>query len=291
MDPSVLNSIKKGGPASANTDKVNRRGSLSHAAAMTQVAINNLGGPVYASMTDNKIKDASLAQAKTLVAIASSEGKSVASAPADRAIAESRTLAAIASGKASEKLNKVETAASGAGLTVEQLQKLQQAAEEEKKRMADAKKFGGGDAKQGMTNILGEISSQGVIAVPAEKAAAKTSNVFLNQTKTLMEINALGKQGKQPVSQTDHKIVDASLVQAQTLIAIQKKGEATPGQGPKDRAINEALTLKAIQSSAPRSRMKKTEAPDTSLDQAKLAELQKLAIEEKAEMGKRGSTK
>lgn len=284
MDKSMMNEIQAGGGIACPTRKVERRGSTSSALTLTQIAINNLGGPVYASMTDHAPQDAAMAQAKTLIAIQKGGEKAVSKAPVDRAIAESLTMNAINSGIRRASLSHVQLKESG--LTEQQKKDLQAAAAAEKERAAAARNFGGGDAKAGMGNILKEIAGQGgVIAVPAEKAALKNNNNSLNQTKTLMEITALNSQ---PVfaSMTDHKPVDTALIQAQTLIAIQKKGEAKPGAGPVDRALNEALTMQAIEKSVARKSFKHVESPDTSLDTAKLQELQKQAIEEKAELAK-----
>lgn len=284
MDPKMLSEIAAGGAISAPSASVEGRGSLSSSMALTQHAIKNLGGPIHASMTDHTPKDTALAQAKTLVAIQKGGEKSVKSAPVDRAIAESHLLTAISSGKPRSSLKSVHS--KDTALTAEQLKQLQLDSIAEKERVAAARTFGGGDAKAGMASILSEIQGQGgVIAVPAEKAAVKSDNTFLNQTKTLMEINTLGGE---PVfaSMQDHKIVDTALVQAQTLSAItnpSKKASLKPSQAPADRAVNEALTMKAITNPTKRDTLKHVEAPDTSLDEAKLKELQKQSLEEKAQ--------
>lgn len=284
MDKSMMNEIQAGGGVACPTHKVERRGSTSSAHTLTQIAINSLGEPVYASMTDHAPQDAAMAQAKTLIAIQKGGEKAVSKAPVDRAIAESLTMNAISSGVRRASLTHVELKESG--LTEQEKKDLQADAIAEKERIAAARTFGGGDTKAGMGNILKEIVGQGgVIAVPTEKAALMNNNNSLNQTKTLMEINALNSQ---PVfaSMTDHKPVDTALVQAQTLIAIQKKGQAKPGAGPADRALNEALTMQSIEKSVARNKLNHVEAPSTSLDTVKLQELQKQAIEEKAEMKK-----
>lgn len=276
MNASILSEINSGGIIAANPDKVDGRGSVTSAQNMTNIAIQGLGGPVFASMTDHTVVDSGLNQAKTLVAIQKGGEKSVSKAPVDRAIAESLTLNAISSGSAKERLSHVETA--GGGLSAEQIALLQADAAAEKERAAAARKFGGGDTKTGMASILGEIQGQGgAIAVPSDKA--KNDNAFLNQTKTLMEINSLG--GPVFASMTDHKPQDSALVQAKTMIAIQKKGEAKPGAGPADRAISEALTMKALTSATATASLKHVDAPDTSLNAVKLADLQQQAQQER----------
>lgn len=280
MNSAMLQEIQAGGAVSTPSAAVEGRGSTSSAMLQTQHAINNLGGPVYASMTDHAPQDSALAQAKTLVAIQKGGEKSVSAAPVDRAIAESLTLSAITSGKTAAGLKKVETNDKGS-LSADQLKQLQIDAQAEKDRKQAARTFGGGDSKKGMANILTEIQGQGgSISVPTEKAVAKDSsgNILLNQTKTFMEINSLKGE---PVfaSMQDHKVVDTGLAQAKTLIAIQKKGEAKIGAGPADRALNEAAMMMSI---SKKPSLKHVDAPTTALSQEKLKELQEQAVQERA---------
>lgn len=253
---------------------------LAKAAALTQAAIEGLGGPVYASMTDHKPVDGAMVKAMTDIAInkqgviAVPEGK----APVDRAIAEALTKRAIEAGKTKEGLKKTETKSTEVDLAA-----LQAAAQAEKDAKVAARTFGGGDAKAGMPNILKEIEGQGgVIAVPSDKAPE--ANVTLNHAKTLMEIGALKGE---PIyaSGTDHKAEDKGLAQAKILIQIGTKGEtsANPEKVAKveAKAAEEALTIMAI-SSGKRDSLKSVDKPAEGLSKEQLADLQKAAAEEKA---------
>jgi hypothetical protein len=207
---------------------------FSKAVAMTQTAINNLGGPIHASMIDHKPVDLALAQALTQTAI-SHQGEKHADSdklPVDRAIAEALTLNAI-SHQPQEKLNKTGRRSSlESGLTSEQQSALLDEAKAEKERRAAAKVFGGAaDPKAAMANILGEINNQGVIAVPHDKVPDE--NITLNQIKTLAQINAL----------QDHA------------------PNLTHTEGPVDHSIIQARTMKALASDNTKAQLKHTEAP------------------------------
>lgn len=252
---------------------------FSKAQAMTQAAIEGLGGPVYASMTDHKVVDTGLAKALTDVAISKGGIKSVnaAKAPADRAIAEALTLKAIGNGAAAARLSHTETKASEVDLTA-----LQAQAQAEKDAKTAARTFGGGDAKAGMGNILKEIEGQGgIIAVPAEKA--NRADVSLNHAKAVMEINALGGE---PIfaSGTDCKARDSGLDQAKLLMAIAAKGETTVDPAKiaslEARASLEAHTIMAL-SAGKRDSLKSVDKPSEGLSKEQLASLQAAAAEEK----------
>jgi len=190
------------------------------AAALTQAAIQGLGGPVFASMTDHKPVDGALAKALQDVAI---QKQGIVAVPADkakpdRAINEALTLKAIGAG--SVDLKPTETKEAEVDLKA-----LQADSEAEKARKIAANTFGGGDTKAGMPNILKEIKGQGgIIAVPADRAPK--DNVSLSHTKTLMEIDALKGEAIY-ASGTDNKIEDKALAQAKMLHAISHQGEKT----------------------------------------------------------------
>lgn len=191
---------------------------FSKAVALTQTAINNLGAPIHASMIDHKPVDVALAQALTQTKISKQGEKHVDSEklPHDRALAEALTLTAIAHQpqdklKQTGRRSSVET-----GLTADQQGALLDEAKAEKDRKAAAKVFGGGDSKEAMASILGEINSQGMISVPKDKVPDE--NITLNQIKTLAQINAL-QEGGAHLTHTEHP-VDHSIVQARTLKAL-----------------------------------------------------------------------
>jgi len=201
---------------------------FSKAVALTQNAINNLGGPIHASMIDHKPVDVALAQALTQTAI-SHGGERHADAdklPADRALAEALTLNAIQH-QPQDKLKQTGRRSSlETGLTSEQQTALLAQAQEEKNRekQAAAKPvLGGGDAKEAMKDILGEINNQGVISVPRDKIPDE--NITLNQMKTMQQINALQDHAPN-LSHTDQP-VDHALVQARTMKALA--GDAAKG--------------------------------------------------------------
>lgn len=74
---------------------------MSKAKAFTAHAINHLGAPIYASMTDYQPVDKSLVQAKTQLAIkkGGQHSLNVAKRPVDRALLEVQTLAKLNTGK------------------------------------------------------------------------------------------------------------------------------------------------------------------------------------------------
>lgn len=265
-------------------------GEFSKAVALTQTAINNLGGPIHASMTDHQPKDLALAQALTQNAIEHQGEKHVDSEklPLDRAIAEALTLNAIAH-QPQDKLKQTGrrsslTSTADAGLTPEQKAALLEEAKAEKDRKAAAKVFGGGDAKEGMANILGEINNQGIIAVPSNKVPDQ--NITLTQMKTLAQINNLGERR----SSLKHTAppADQAIIQARTLAALNSetpkanlKHEEHKDKG--DKALAEALTLKALDSDAAKAHLKPVERPQEGMTAENLAALQAAAQLEKAE--------
>lgn len=278
----LLQDIKKGGAVAANSDVIGSRASLSSAITLTQAAINGLGSPVFASMTDHAPTDITLAQSQTMYAISASEGKSADAnkAPIDRAIAEVLLQKQITAGNTT--LNSVEKPS--AGLSNEALTQLQADATAEKEALAKARQFGGGCAKTGMTGILAEINENNGLAISVSSlSVAEKGNSFLNQQKTLMEINAMKAE---PIfaSLNDHKPVDTGLAQAQTMFAISHKAPTSVSKPPPaaNRAINEALTMNAI--TGGRVSLKNSgPAPTTALTAEKLAELQEHAKVEKEE--------
>jgi len=191
---------------------------FSKAVAMTQNAINNLGAPIHASMIDHKPVDVALAQALTQNAITHQGEKHVDAEkiPKDRAIAEALTMNAI-SHQPQDKLKQTGRRSSlETGLTSEQQGALLEEAKAEKDRKAASKVFGGGDAKEAMASIFGEINSQGIIAVPHDKVPDE--NITLNQIKTLAQINAL-QEGGSNLTHTEQP-VDHSIIQARTMKAL-----------------------------------------------------------------------
>jgi len=105
------------------------------------------------------------------------------------------------------------------GLTAEQQNALLEEAKAEKDRIAASKVFGGGDAKELMAGLLGEINNQGIIAVPHDKVPDE--NITLNQIKTLAQINAL-QEGGSNLTHTEQP-VDHSIIQARTLKALSSE--------------------------------------------------------------------
>lgn len=191
---------------------------FSKAVALTQTAINNLGAPIHASMIDHKPVDIALAQALTQNAIAHQGEKHVDSdkLPIDRAIAEALTLNAI-SHQPQDKLKQTGRRGSqDTGLTSEQQSFLLEEAKVERDRKVASKVFGGGDSKEAMASILGEINNQGIIAVPHNKVPDE--NITLNQIKTLAQINAL-QDGASSLTHKEQP-VDHSIIQARTLKAL-----------------------------------------------------------------------
>lgn len=251
---------------------------FSKAAALTQHAINNLGGPVYASMTDSKPVDTGLNKALTDMAI-QSKGESsvnVAKAPADRAITEALTMKAIASNPS---LKKTEGAAASDGLSADQLKALQAQAQEEKDAAAAAKTFGGGDAKEGMGSILKEISEQGgAISVPTAKA--NIADVSMSHTKTLMQISSI-KEGASGLTATAAP-ADKTLTQAKMMMEISHKGE-TSANHDKVAALDSKSTesAKTIMSLVKKSSLKPVDKPAEGLSKEQLTALQAAAAEEK----------
>jgi hypothetical protein len=232
----------QGGVVAVPQEKVKQ--DVSKAIALTAHAINNLGGPVYASMTDHKPKDGALDQAKIMMAvnkqgvIAVPEGK----APVDRAITEALTLRAISAGK---ELKKTEVAERELDLKA-----LQEDALREKAAKDAARKFGGGgDNKAIMQGLLGEINEGGVISVPAGKAPE--TNVALNHAKALMEIAAM-KGECIYASGTDGKAEDKGLNQAKMLGEI-KKAPTLKKVETKDSSVatTQALNMLAISGAKP----------------------------------------
>jgi len=264
---------------------------LSKAIALTQAAINNLGGPIHASMIDHQPVDLSLAQARTQIAI-SHQGEKHADShklPADRALAEALTLNAIAHNPQDKLKQTGRRSSTEAGLTAEQQAALLHEAQAEKDRKAAARVFGGGDIKEGMAAIRGEIEHQGIISVPHDKVPDE--NITLNQIKTLAQINAI-EEGKGPrLSHVEKPIVDHGVVEAltmkalssdaarqslthheppddlslalgKTLYAIEHLGDKKlahheDGHGS-DRPLVEALTMKALNSEATKDKLKNT---------------------------------
>lgn len=254
---------------------------LSKAAALTQAAISGLGGPVFASMQDHAPTDGAMVKAKTDLAIQKQGIVAVPTekAPVDRAISEALTMKAIGNASTKQSLKKTETKESELDLKA-----LQADAKAEKDAKAAARTFGGGDAKAGMPNILKEIEGQGgVIAVPSEKAPVDSG---LAQQKALMEIEALKGQ---PIyaSGTDGKVTDKALEQAKLLHQIGHKGESSVDSAKvakvESRATSEALTMIAVTDPKKKASLKNVAKPVEGLSTEKLAELQKLAIEEKEE--------
>jgi hypothetical protein len=162
--------------------------------------------------------DVALAQALTQNAITHQGEKHVDAdkLPIDRAIAEALTLNAIAH-QPQDKLKQTGRRSSlDVGLTSEQQGALLEEAKAEKDRKAAAKVFGGGDPKEAMASIFGEINNQGIIAVPHDKVPDE--NITLNQIKTLAQINAL-QEGGSRLSHTEQP-VDHSIIQARTMHAL-----------------------------------------------------------------------
>lgn len=264
----ALAEIKIGGAIAVPAGKA--KPDMAKAAALTQHAINNLGGPIYASMTDTKPKDAALEKAKMDMAIQKKGISSVSAAPADRAINEALTLRAITSGKELKRTgsNLAE------GLSAEQLAQLQADSAAEKERKDAARTFGGGDTKAGMVNILSEIQGQGgVIAVPTEKAPK--GNISLSHTKTMMEINALKGE---PIyaSGTDCTVTDKALEAAKVSYMLSSGGaisaDAAKVAALESKGANEAKNQMAL--SAGLSTLKKVKKPSEGLSKEQLAALQ-----------------
>jgi len=288
---------------------------FSKAVLLTQNAIQNLGAPIHASMTDHQPKDVALAQALTQSAISHQGERSVDAEklPADRAIAEALTLRAIAH-EPQERLKETGRRSSlESGLSAEQQAALLEEAKAEKERRAQAKVFGGGDAKECMAGILEEIQGQGgPIAVPHDKVPDE--NITLNQIKTLAQINAL-QEGAQSAGLTHTEgPVDHSIIQAKTLLAVSSetaKSNLTHAETPDDvvldranvlyaidhlkephlkhhehkltdPALAEALTLNALSSEAPKSHLKHVDQPSDSLTLDDIAALQAAARQEKS---------
>jgi len=220
---------------------------FSKAVALTQNAINNLGAPIHASMIDHKPVDVALAQALTQNAITHQGEKHVDSEklPIDRAIAEALTLNAIAH-QPQDKLKQTGRRTSlDTGLTSEQQGALLEEAKAEKDRKAAAKVFGGGDAKEAMASILGEINNQGIIAVPHDKVPDE--NITLNQIKTLAQINAL-QEGTPNLTHTEQP-VDHSIIQARTMKALASdsaKANLTHTETPVDLPLAHGKVVYAI---------------------------------------------
>jgi hypothetical protein len=222
-------------------------GDFSKAVALTQNAINNLGAPIHASMIDHKPVDVALAQALTQNAITHQGEKHVDSEklPVDRAIAEALTLNAIAH-QPQDKLKQTGRRSSlEVGLTSEQQGALLEEAKAEKDRKAASKVFGGGDAKEAMASILGEINNQGIIAVPHGKVPDE--NITLNQIKTLAQINAL-QEGGSNLTHTEQP-VDHSIIQARTMKALASesaKAHLTHTEAPADISLAHGKVVYAI---------------------------------------------
>jgi hypothetical protein len=127
-------------------------------------------------------------------------------------------------------------------LTSDQQGALLDEAKAEKDRKAAAKVFGGGDSKEAMASILGEINNQGMISVPSGKVPDE--NITLNQIKTLAQINALGGAGSR----------------------------LTHTEQPADHSLIQARTLQALSSESAKANLKHTEtnATDGSLNQSKM---------------------
>lgn len=275
MNAIAADLAKRGGSAVG----VNEKADFSKAAAMTQAAINGLGGPVYASMTDSKPKDTALLKAQQDMMISKGGVKSVdtTKAPADRAINEALTLKAISSKKVSLKSTETRTSET---MDAAKLAQLQADAKAEKDAKIAARTYGGGDIKEGMGSILNEINGQGgVIAVPSERAPK--TDTFLAQTKMVMEINALKGEAIY-ASGTDHKVEDKALAQAKTLLAIQKKGESSVNtEKVKDLEKGTAEAKKIMQLNAhKKASLKSVIKPQEGLSKEQLAALQAAAKKE-----------
>jgi len=226
---------------------------LSKAQALTQAAIQGLGGPVFASMTDHKPVDGALAKALQDIAI---QKQGIVAVPAnkakpDRAINEALTLKAIGAGKTDLKHTETKEAEVD-------LKALQADSDAEKARKIAANTFGGSDIKAGMPNIMKEIEGQGgIIAVPADRAPK--DNVSLSHTKTLMEIDALKGEAIY-ASGTDNKIEDKALTQAKMLHAISHQGEKTVNAekiaGVEAKATTQAHLIMALGSGDRRGSLK-----------------------------------
>jgi len=289
---------------------------FSKATLLTQNAINNLGGPIHASMIDHKPVDVALAQALTQTAI-SHGGERHADAeklPADRALAEALTLNAIQH-QPQDKLKQTGRRSSlDTGLTSEQQTNLLAQAQEEKDREKQAAVkpvLGGGDAKEAMKDILGEINNQGVISVPRDKIPDE--NITLNQMKTLQQINSL--QNHAPNLSHTEQPVDHAIVQARTMKALAgdaAKGSLKHVEGGDsdlplahskvvyaidhmnepnlkhdehkvhDAALNEALTMTALNNEKAKAALKPVDHPQEGLSKEELAALQAAAAQEKA---------
>jgi len=191
--------------------------------------------------------DVALAQALTQNAIAHQGEKHVDSEklPIDRAIAEALTLNAI-SHQPQDKLKQTGRRSSvELGLTSEQQGALLEEAKAEKDRKAASKVFGGGDAKEAMASILGEINNQGIIAVPSGKVPDE--NITLNQIKTLAQINAL-QEGGSHLTHTEQP-VDHSIIQARTMKALASesaKANLTHTESPADISLAHGKVVYAI---------------------------------------------
>lgn len=259
---------------------------LSKAHLMTQSAIENLGGPMFASMTDHKPVDESLNRALIQTAINKQGEISVPSerAPMDRAISEALMLRAIASDPQSKlkAVGEVKEAILDKAALLEDINA-------EKTKMAKSRSFGGGDAKNLMGSIMSEINNQGgAIAVPSEKAKVVegSANVALTQMKTLAQINALG--GPVYASMTDHAPVDNSMAINKTMYAITHQGGhvAVPeekSKNIKDKAILEAQMMCAISSERTKAQLKDSIKPaEGGLTTEQLQELLNAAKLEKA---------
>jgi len=223
---------------------------FSKAVLLTQNAINNLGAPIHASMTDHQPVDVALAQALTQTAIAH-QGEKHADhdkLPADRALAEALTFSAIQHDPQNKLKETGRRSSLESGLSAEQQAALLEQAKAEKERAAAARVYGGGDAKEGMAKILGEIQNQGgIIAVPHDKVPDE--NITLNQIKTLAQINAL-QEGAQSAGLTHTEgPVDHSIIQARTLLAVTSesaKSNLTHAETPDDLPLAHANVLYAI---------------------------------------------
>jgi hypothetical protein len=248
---------------------------LSKATMMTQAAINSLPeGGLYASGA-GKVVDAGMVAAKTEMAIKAKGGASVdpEKAPKDRAINEALTLKAIGAGKV--ELKKTEGA--DTGMSAEKLAALQADAAAEKAAKEAARTFGGGDAKEGMGNILKDIQGQGgIIAVPVGKAPA--DNISVVQAKAMMAIAAGNTKELKHVETK----ADAGLAQANLLQQIAGQEAKAVSKPIADRATSEALTMRALSASASRTALKETPKPAEGLTAEQQAALLAAAKEEKA---------
>jgi hypothetical protein len=275
----LLDEIKSGGEISVPSNKAPK--DTAKAQTLTKNAIENLGGPVYASMTDHKVADTSMDKAKIDVAIQRQGEISVPSekTPADRAITEALTMKAIAGQPALKKTD----SNIQEGLTKEQLEQLQKESKDEKDRKEAARTFGGGDAKEGMGNILEEIKGQGgIIAVPSDKAPK--SDISLSHAMTLMEINSMKGEAIY-ASGTDGTAEDKSLNNAKLLVEIAKQGEISADSKKvadlENKAPSEAKTIMALSAGSGKSTLKHVGAPAEGLSKEQLAALQSAAAEEK----------